>query len=220
MKDTVTDNATAKPAHGRAVSPVRAMVTTLFLDVGLSMIAYFVAQLLGASTYESLLIGTIVSGVRIAWVGVRQRRLDPFALFLLLLFGAGLALTLVTGDVRFVLAKDSAMSCTAGLVLLGSCAIGRPLAYYAAKRFSASSGAAEFQRTANTDRMRKRWFQVSLVWGFGLLAEAGLRIAGIYLLPINIAADLSQVLMIAAYVLLLAWTIRSGKRAARSTAAA
>lgn len=217
MKDTVDDNAT-KPAQGRVVSPARAMVTTLFLDIGLSVVAYFLAQLLGASTYESLLIGTIVSGVRIAWVGVRQRRLDPFALFLLLLFGAGLALTVVTGDVRFVLAKDSAMSCTAGLVLLGSCAIGRPLAYYAAKRFSASSGAAEFERTANTDAMRKRWYRVSLVWGCGLLADSALRIAGIYLLPINIAADISQVLMIAAYVLLLGWTIHSGKRLAAAAA--
>jgi hypothetical protein len=219
VKDTVTDNATAVPAQGRTMSPVRAMVQTLFLDIGLSVIAYFLAELLGADTYVSLLVGTLVSGVRIAWVGVKQRRLDPFALFLLLLFGAGLALTLVTGDVRFVLAKDSAMSCTAALVLLGSCVIGRPLAYYAAKRIAAASGAADFEKTANTDAMRKRWTRVSLVWGIGLLTDSALRIAAIYLVPIKTAANFSQILMIAAYVLLIGWTIHSGKRGAAAVKA-
>jgi hypothetical protein len=212
VKDTEIEKTAAEPIRRRLPSPSRAMVTTLFLDIGLSVIAYFVAQLFGASTYEALLIGTVVSGVRIAWVGVRQRRLDPFALFLMLLFGAGLALTLVTGDVRFLLAKDSATSCTAGLVLLGSCLINRPLAYYAAKRFAAASGAAEFERTAHTDGMRRRWYRVSMVWGVGLLVESGLRVAAIYLLPITVAADLSQVLMIAAIAALLIWTVRSAKR--------
>jgi hypothetical protein len=53
-------------------------------------------------------------------VAIRQRRLDPFALFLLALFTAGLALGFVTGDARFILAKDAAMSCTAGLVFMAA----------------------------------------------------------------------------------------------------
>jgi hypothetical protein len=81
--------------------------------------ASFLAELLGASDYVALLAGTVVSGLRMLWVAVRQRRLDPFALFLLALFGAGLVLSFFTGDARFILAKDSTMSCTAGLVLVG-----------------------------------------------------------------------------------------------------
>jgi hypothetical protein len=86
------------------------MVTTLFYDIGVSVIAYFVAELLGASDYVALLAGTVVSGLRMLWVAVRQRRLNPFALFLLTLFGAGLVLSFFTGDARFILAKDSTMS--------------------------------------------------------------------------------------------------------------
>ncbi|MCQ4079283.1 hypothetical protein NGB36_01315 [Streptomyces sp. RB6PN25] len=219
MPQTSSDPATPTEtrSRGRRLNPAsRAMVTTLFYDIGLSVNAYFVAELLGASNYLALLVGTVVSGLRMLWVAVRQRRLDPFALFLLALFGAGLALSFVTGDPRFILAKDSTMSCAAGLVLVGSCIIRRPLAYYAAQRFARSAGNAqheEFQSTAKTTAMRARWFRASLVWGISLLVDAGLRIAAIYLLPIGLAANVSQILMIAVYGLLILWTIHSAKKA-------
>lgn len=191
------------------------MVTTLFYDVGLSVIAYFVAELLGASNYVSLLAGTVVSGLRVVWVALRQRRLDPFALFLLALFGAGLAISFATGDARFILVKDAAGSCTAGLVFLGSCIIKRPIAYYAAQRFARSAGSAqheEFQATARSDLMRARWYRVSLVWGIALLVDVSLRVAAIYLLPIRLASNVSQVLMLTVYTLLMLWTILSASR--------
>jgi hypothetical protein len=203
------------PQGGRLNPALRAMITTLCYDVGLSVVAYFVAELLGASDYVSLLAGTVVSGLRVLWVAVRQRRLDPFALFLLALFGAGLVSSFVTGDARFILVKDAVGSCTAGLVFLGSCIIKRPIAYYAAQRFARSAGAAqheEFQATAHSDAMRARWYRVSLVWGIALLVDVSLRVAAIYLLPIRLAANTSQVLMLTVYTLLMLWTVFSVKR--------
>lgn len=198
-----------------AGSAVRGLAGTLFFDIGLSVLAYFAAELLGASTYVALLAGTVVSGLRMLWVAVRHRRLDPFALFLLAMFGVGLALTFLTGDARFILAKDSAMSCAAGLVLVVSCLIKRPIAFYAAQRFARSAGSAqheEFQAIAGTEVMRARWVRVSLVWGFCLLADAGLRIVAIYLLPIGVAANLSQALMVAGYAGLFLWTVVTAKK--------
>ena len=163
----------------------------------------------------ALLAGTVVAALRTLWVAARQRRLDPFALFLLAMFGAGFALTFLTGDARIVLAKDSAMSGAAGLVLVVSCLVGRPIAFYAAQRFARSAGSArheEFQAGAGTGAMRARWVRVSLVWGFALLAEAGLRVAAIYLLPIGVAADFSQALMVAVYAGLLLWTVATAKK--------
>lgn len=195
---------------------MRAMASTLFYDIGLSVIAYFVAGLFGAGNYLALLLATVVAGLRTLWVVLRQRRLDPFALFLLALFGAGLALSFTTGDPRFVLAKDAAGSFTAGLVFVGSCAIGRPLAYYAALRFARSAGSArhdEFRNSANTAAMRARWFRVSLIWGISLLIDAGLRIAAVYLLPIGPAANVSQALMLAVYGPLTLWTVHSARKA-------
>jgi intracellular septation protein A len=178
------------------------------------VVAYFVAELFGASSYVALLAGTVASGLRMLWVLLRRRKLDPFSLFLLILFGAGFALTFFTGDPRFILAKDAAMSCAAGVVLVGSCVIKRPLAYYAAKRF-VEAGSAEkeqFESVAATPIMRARWFRVTLVWGIALLGDVCLRVAAIYLLPIGVAATVSQILMIAVYGLLALWSIRSARK--------
>ncbi|MDT8913309.1 VC0807 family protein [Amycolatopsis sp. PS_44_ISF1] len=205
-----TTEAVAGPA-GRGLA-AKSMLMTFFWDFGPAVLGYFGAELLGASTYVSLLAGTVLSGLRLVWVAVRDRRLEPFALFLMIMFGVGLLLTFVTGDVRFVLAKDSATTAVSGLALLGSCVLGRPLVYYAAQRMAVASGRTDFAETADTPVLRRRWYQVSLVWGFGLLAESIVRIVAVYALPLGVAANLSQVLMIAVVAALLTWTIRSGKR--------
>ncbi|PRY41491.1 VC0807 family protein [Umezawaea tangerina] len=217
MPSTSSDHATTvsrEPAGPAA----RGLVGVLFLDMGLSVLAYFAAELLGASTYVALLTGTVVAGLRVLWVAVRQRRLDPFALFLLAMFGVGFALTFLTGDARFILAKDSAMSGAAGLVLVVSCLVKRPIAFYAAQRFARSAGPArheEFEAAIRTGALRARWVRVSLVWGFVLLAESGLRVAAIYLLPIGAAANFSQALMVVVYAGLILWTVVTSRKSAR-----
>jgi hypothetical protein len=207
--NSTTQGETEKTAQN---SRTRAMVLTMFWDIGLPVVAYFAAQLLGMSTYASLVAGTVVSALRMAWVGLRERRLDAFATFLLILFGTGLVLTFITGDVRFLLAKDSATSGTAGLVMLVSCLINRPLAYHAAKRFAGRTGREEFLRTADTPVMRKRWYTVSLVWGGGLLTDAILRIVAAYTLPIAFAADISQGLMVTTFTLLTIWSVYTARK--------
>jgi hypothetical protein len=191
------------------------MVVSLAGDVGLPIAAYAIAELCGLSTYVSLLAGTVVAAIRMAWVAIRSRRLDVFATFLLILFGVGFLLTFVTGDVRFVLAKDSTTSATAGLVFLGSCIIKRPLAFYAAKRFAGGAGSAEFLATADTPAMRRRWYTVSLVWGVGLITDAALRMTAAYLLPPDTAVNVAQVLTVLAYGLLIGWTVLTAKRQPR-----
>lgn len=51
------------------------------------------------------------------------------------------------------------------------------------------------------------------MWGLALLTDTSLRIAAIYLLPTHMAANVSQILMIAVYTLLFGWTIYSSRRA-------
>jgi uncharacterized membrane protein len=60
--------------------------------------------------------------------------------------------------------------------------------------------------------MRARWYRVSLVWGIALLIDVSLRVATIYLLPIRLAANISQILMLAVYTLLMLWTIYSATK--------
>ena len=205
------DNGAARPGAGRLP---RQLVMSMAWDLGPSVAAYYGARALGCTEYVSLLAGTVASALRLGWVAVRDRRLDPFALFLMVLFGVGLALTFVTGDARFVLVKDSLTSLLAGLFFLGSVALRRPLTYYAAQRFTGEAGRAELTAQYADPAFRRRFYVSSLVWGGGLTLESLLRIPMVFLLPIDTAVGASNVLMIAAYGLLISWTVRSTKRAA------
>lgn len=203
--------APARPADG-STSVTRGMVRSLAWDLGPSVAAYYGTRALGLSEYVALLAGTIASAGRLLWVAVRDRRVEPFAMFLMVLFGVGLALTFVTGDARFVLVKDSMTSFLAGLFFLGSCALRRPLTYYAAQRFAGPAGQEAVRAKFADPVIRRRFYLTSLVWGGGLLTESLVRIPLVFLLPIDAAVGASNVLMVLAYGVLITWTVRLTRR--------
>lgn len=206
-----------EPDPARRDAAMRAMARSLAADIGAPVAVYYVAHVLGASDYVALLAGAVFCAGRTAWVAIRDRRLDVFAGFLLVLFTAGLALTFLTGDARFVLVKSLATSALAGLLMLASCLVRRPLTYYAAQRFAGPEGAARLRAMTEADpELRRRWYVLSAGWGVGLLAEASIRVPLIYLLPVSVAVGASTAVMVAAFAGLILWTIRDFKRAARS----
>ncbi|WP_051342692.1 VC0807 family protein [Pseudonocardia spinosispora] len=208
-----TDNTAADPVQVDRSAHVRAMMWPLIWDVGLAIGVYYGLKLVGATDYLALLAASVVSAGRLVWVAIRDRRIDPFALFLFLVFALGLALTFFTGDIRLALAKDSATSGLAGLVFLISCVIRRPLAYYASLRFAGPKGEAGVRAQWDEPEVRRRWYLASTVWGVGLLLEASTRVWVIYHLPLDLAVALSNGVMVVVFTLLITWTIRSAKRA-------
>ncbi|HEY1970195.1 MAG TPA: VC0807 family protein [Pseudonocardia sp.] len=211
---SVLDNsvrpAAKAPEPGK--SGMRALFVSMFWDVGLPVLAYYVARALGCDEYIALLAGTVLSGLRLLWVAVRDRRLDPFALFLLVVFGVGLGLTFLTGDPKLMLLKDVATSALAALFMLGSCVVGRPLTFYAAQRFAGPAGAAELRARWIEPEMRRHFYRMTLVWGTGLLLDAVARVALICLLPLDTAVGASSALMAVGYGALIFWTVRVAGR--------
>ncbi|KAA2250162.1 hypothetical protein F0L68_39145 [Solihabitans fulvus] len=182
----------------------------LLLDVGLSPAAYYGLHALGFDTYVSLVAATALAALRVLYTVLRNRRIDTVAAFMLVSYACGLALSTLTGDQRFLLAKDPAMSTVIGLAILISCAFGRPAMFAISKKFRATDPAEAarwdglFEREAG---LRRVYLVSSLVWGAGLIAESVLRIALIYLLPIDVTAALSQVVEFAAIGLILGWAM-------------
>lgn len=186
-----------------------AQVRPLLWDVGLPVAAYYIARAVGETPYISLLAGTVVAGLRVGYVALRDRRFDGFAAFLLAIFGVGLALTFVTGDARFLLAKDSLSTGVAAFIFLGTCVLGRPMCYYAARRMVARTPAKARRWESLWDSssdFRHLFIVMTLVWGFGMLAEAVVRLPLVYLLPIDVMAGLSTAMQVAMFVLLSLWT--------------
>lgn len=179
------------------------------------MASYYGLRLAGASAWVALLGATLAAGLRIVWVAVRDRKLNPFATVILIIFGLGLALVFVSGDPRFLLLKHSITGGAVGIAFLVSIVAGRPLTLAAAQSWQPGE-AQELEALYRTDPDVGHEFRFSaMVWGLGGLAEALIRVPLIYLLPIDVMVGLSTALMVVTNGGLLIWNLRYSARRQR-----
>ena len=132
---------------------------------------------------------------------------------MLVVFGIGLVLALVSGDPRFLLLKNSVVTGVLGLVFLGTTLFGTPLTLAASQSFQPARK-AELRQEYDTDPHVRRGHRLSsTVWGVGLVLEALVRVPLVFLLPISVMVALGEVMTIAVIGGLLAWNIWYVKRA-------
>ncbi|MBY8863210.1 hypothetical protein K7711_42550 [Nocardia sp. CA2R105] len=194
----------------------RAMVRQILRDVGVPLVAYYALHALGASNLVALGAGTVISGVFLLAEVARKRKVDLFAGVILAGFVIGFAMTFLSGDARFMLAKDSVVTGLIGLAFLGSALIGKPLVYVAARSGMAGSDpakAAAFEERYRTRPTMRRAFGVlSGIWGVGLLGEAALRVFLVYQLPVSTMVWLSTVMMAVTFAVLIGLSLVLGRR--------
>jgi hypothetical protein len=198
----------------------RAMLRGLAADVGLPLLGYYVLHFLGVADWPALLAATALAAVRIVWVAVRERSLNLFATVMLVVFGLGVVLALVSGDARFLLLKNSIVTGSVGLVFLVTTLWGRPLSVAASESFQPDRR-EEIRREYDTNPYVRRGHKVSsTVWGAGLLLESLVRVPLIYLLPVSVMVGLGEALTVVVFAGLMAWTVWYRKQAAARIAAA
>lgn len=197
---------------------LRGLLLSLVWDFGLALVTYYGLRALGADPFVALLAGTVVSGLRVAYVAFRSRTFDLFAAFLMTIFGVSLVLSFLTGSVRFLLVRESFGTGIAGLLFLGSCFVGRPLIYYAAKRMQLDGGARFAEMWPANALFRRRFQLMTAVWGAGLLFEAIVRIPLVFLLPVDVMAGVGGLMFIGTMVLLSVWNVAYVARIAKSDA--
>jgi hypothetical protein len=191
------------------------MIRGLALDIGLPLVTYYGLHLLGVADLPALLAATGAAALRIGWDGARRRRLNLFAAVMLVVFGVGLVLSLVSGDARFLLLQDSITLGAVALVFLVTSRWGTPLTLAAMQSFTPHKEAA-LATAFRTDPAVRRGVRLSsAVWGAGLLATALVRVPLIYLLPVPVMVGLSTALFVAALVALITWNIWYVARARR-----
>jgi hypothetical protein len=220
-EEPLTDTPTVDPTgEARTHFSPRLLLRGLAWDIGLPLVAFYGLHLAGATDWAGLLTASAAAAVRLVWGVVRDRRVNPFAAVMLVVFGVGLALALIGGDPRFLLLKDSMTTAAVGLTFLITTLLGRPLTYAAMQSFNPAKAAYLAQRYQTDPRVRHGYRLTSLVWGVGLLVEATVRVPLIYLLPVSVMVAVSQAMMIAAFVLLIGWTSWYSRRAAARAAQA
>jgi hypothetical protein len=194
--------------HSPHTAGIASMIRSMGWDLGLPLIIYYGLHALGASDIAALVAGTGVAAGRLGWIALRQRRLSPFSLVMAAVFGVGLLFTFLTGDPRFMLIKHSGMAAVLGLAFLATAARGRPLTLAAQQSFQPRH-ARELAEAYEGNPMVRRGHRVaSMVWGFGLLTEATVRVLLVYTLPIDVMVGVSTGLTVVTFGALIGWNAR------------
>ena len=141
----------------------------------------------------------------------RTRRLDALSLLVLLGIVLSAAASLVGGEPRLLLLRESLVTGAIGLAFLISLALGRPLVFYLARATLAresADGAESFEAAWRARPGLVRSVRlITLVWGLGLCAEFALRAWLVMRLPIERVLVVSPMLGYAVYGALTAWTL-------------
>lgn len=207
-EDTVVED---RPAA--ADMPVGPMLRGLGLDIALPVVAYYVLHLLGVNDFLALVVAAAVAALRVIVSAIRHRSLNLFAAVMLVVFGLGLVLALVSGDEHFLLLKSSIVTGAVGITFLATAFGSRPLTLAAAESFQPRKR-AQIAEEFRTDPDVRRGFRVcSIVWGAGLIAEALIRIPLVYLLPVSVMVGLGEVMLFVSIGLLMAWNVWYVRRA-------
>ncbi|MGH6683676.1 MAG: VC0807 family protein, partial [Pseudolabrys sp.] len=148
----------------------------------------------------------------------RHRRVDALSLLVVLGIGLSLLAYFGGGSVRFLQLREKLVTTFVGLVFLGSAAIGRPLMYELIRAFLARSSDPELQQVEahrHAPIFRAAVTRMTLVWGFGLLADAAASIALLYVLPIRPYLVVNPILGYVTIGSLTLWNVWYGKRLRR-----
>ncbi len=179
----------------------------LLVDVAVPLGSYYLFKgAFGMSTFAALAWSSLVPAGRTLWSAVSRRTVNGLAGLILVVNIVGLVLSLVSGDPRLMLAKDSGVSSTIGIGILISVALGRPMMTAAVKPFLVKGDAVREAAWARLESgasvasadFRKRERAFSIVWGVVLLVECVVRVVGAYTVPVDTMVWLGSVVMVVA----------------------
>jgi hypothetical protein len=200
---------------------VRALLPSLLVNALAPYVAFQVLTANGTDPTQALQTAAVFPIVGIARGYVRTRRLDVIGLVSLVFILVGLLASLISGDARFILIKESLLTGVFGVVCLGSLLLPRPLMFYFGRQFAGGGDprrAAGFEARWQYPRFRAVNRTLTVVWGVAYLVEAALRVGLSFVLPIPQFLLVSPVLAIGVTVALISWTMAYTRRNARRAA--
>lgn len=169
------------------------------LGLALPTAFYYACRGFGASVYLALVLSTLLSAVPTLSSLVRHRRVDGLSTYFTAMMLGGLVVATVPGGTRFLLAREAVLTAVTGVWFIASTWRGQPLAY----QFTKPLLEGRFRWPDDWDELwpqselfRRMWRNASLIFGLGLLADAGLRV----LLACTVRPDLVPALALVLYI--------------------
>jgi len=187
------------------VTLIRPLVRPLLGIIGSTALYYLMRQA-GVGVYAALVVGAVLSLVPASVAMLRGHRPGGLEAFFTVLLFASLAISLVPGDERFLLAKDALVTGGVGFWFLASLRWAeRPLAYQFARPMA--EGRFGWPRDWEGLWEREAWFRrmwrtSSTLWAAGTLLDAVARVVMAYTLPADAVPGLNLAMYVATAVVL------------------
>jgi hypothetical protein len=176
----------------------RVLARQLIMEIGLPLAGYYGLRAAGASPWLSLAAGCLLAAPWILYSAIRNRRLDLTAAFSLSLVLASGVMSLVTGDPRLLLVRDSWLGALFGIWILATLMTQRPFVMVTSRAIVVAkvgeAGAKAWEGRWDSEPGFRRHIRIlSAVWGAVLLADAGVRVVLAYSLPVDAVPGVSTV---------------------------
>lgn len=171
---------------------------TVVMDLVVPVAVYYLLRAAGLDPLPALILAGVPTVVFLIAQAIRRRKVDALGVFVLVLVVACIAVSLVTGSPRFLLAKAGAFTGLIGLGFLVTLSLARPLPFTLARAMLRRTPAGRALHTGSWDEMweRSAWFRRvwrvdTIIWAAGLLADAAVRVTMAYALPVDAVPGLA-----------------------------
>ena len=156
---------------------IRGIVITLLINGAVPFVVYEVLRS-HMSSIAALSIATVIPLIDNLFSFIKRRKMDVFAVFMLVSFLLGIIMMCIGGSERLLLIRESFVTGILGIIFLVSLLFPRPLIFYFAIRFTV--GNDPDKTSAFADNWQYAYFRfvlrlMTVVWGLALLGESAVR---------------------------------------------
>jgi hypothetical protein len=189
----------------------RDLLPSLLIDAALPAIAYQVLSRYGVAQVPALALGAVFPAGNLLAGFVRRHTIDLIGAIVLGFIAVGTITSLVSGNVLFILIKESIFTGIFGIICLSSLLWSRPLMFYFGRQFAAGDDPgriAWWNSRWEHEGFRSAIRTITAVWGVGYILEAIARVIFAVTLTPAIVVAISPIMAIGVTILLIIWTRR------------
>jgi intracellular septation protein A len=183
------------------VAALKKLAPMLLGNVVLPYLIYVVLGHLGFSVMVALTASAVPPVVLTVVTVLRKHRLDTMGLISLVTIAVAIATSVLSGNARFMLAKDGLFPLVLGLAMLISLLFAKPLIFFVITKVYGAENPAVLDRLSHAWRhegYRHEVRRYTAVAGMALLVMVAVQVIGAFALPIGFALPALNVFQIVA----------------------
>lgn len=208
--DTLSEADTATPAAtqdegsvqpekpGKERNPRATVIKMTVLDIALPLALYYGLRMMGVNQWLALVLSGALPLTRLIYQVIRERKVEWPTVFSLSIILTSTLVSLLTGDPRLILARESYFTALVGLWMLSTLIFNaRPFIYSATIQILPEETAASWREDwENVAEFRKAMRLMTAAWGGAFLIDAVARVVMAYTLPVDSVPMLGAALLV------------------------